>query len=92
MQGAGPEQSQVILSIIVEVGGDGAREDAAMTCQYPAEVVELMGPAACGALDAEGRAQLAVHLADCRDCREELRALRRVVRQLSALRQTGRVT
>lgn len=60
-----------------------------MTCQSPAEVVELMGPAASGALNADERAQLALHLADCPDCRDELLALRRVVRQLSVLRQTG---
>ena len=65
----------------------GEREDAMMTCLSPSEAVELMGPAACGALNAEERAQLALHLADCPDCHEELLALRRVVWALSALRQ-----
>lgn len=60
-----------------------------MTCRSPAEVLTLMGPAACGALDPEERAQLALHLADCPDCRAELSALRRVARQLSASRQNG---
>jgi anti-sigma factor RsiW len=61
-----------------------------MACRSPSEAVELMGPAACGALDAEERAQLALHLADCPDCRQELLTLRRVVRQLSVLRRTRR--
>ena len=61
-----------------------------MMCRSPAEVVELMGPAACGALNAEEGVQLALHLADCPACRDELLALRWVVRQLSVLRQTGR--
>ena len=63
-----------------------------MTCQSPAEVVELMGPAACGALDPEERAALGLHLVDCPDCRDELVALRRVVRQLSVLRRPDRAT
>jgi anti-sigma factor RsiW len=61
-----------------------------MTCRSPWEAADLLGPAACGALDVEERARLALHLADCRDCREELLALRRVVRQLSVLKQALR--
>lgn len=63
-----------------------------MTCRSPAEAGELMGPGACGALNARERVQLAFHLADCPACREELLALRRVVQQLSVLRQAGRAT
>jgi anti-sigma factor RsiW len=58
-----------------------------MTCHSPHEVVELMGPAAVGALDVEEQSQLDRHLAGCPDCREELPALRRVVTHLSALKQ-----
>jgi anti-sigma factor RsiW len=58
-----------------------------MRCNSPREVVELMGPAAFGALDVEEQSQLDRHLAGCAACREELPALRQVVMHLSALKQ-----
>jgi anti-sigma factor RsiW len=61
-----------------------------MACRSPAEVVELLGPAACDVLNADERDRLERHLADCPDCREELDALRRVVRLLSSLRAPPR--
>lgn len=61
-----------------------------MPCQSLADVVELLGGAASEALEEDERVRLDHHLADCRDCRDELVALRRVVRQLSVLRSTGR--
>lgn len=57
-----------------------------MTCHSPHEAVELMGPAAVGALDVEEQSQLDRHLAGCAACREELLVLGRVVTRLSALR------
>lgn len=60
-----------------------------MECRSPAEVVELLGPAACDALDAAERARLDHHLAICSECRGELITLRRVAERLAALRATG---
>lgn len=56
-----------------------------MTCHAPQETVELLGPAALGALGAEERASLREHLDTCADCRDELRSLGRVVMRLSVL-------
>lgn len=61
-----------------------------MACQSPGDVVELLGPAACDALEVDERARFDRHLADCPECRDELVALRSVVRQLSVLRSPGR--
>ena len=57
-----------------------------MECRLPAVAVQLLGPAACDALDAGERARLDRHLAECAKCRHELIALRRVVDCLSILR------
>ena len=61
-----------------------------MECRSPAEVVELLGPAACDRLDADERVRLDRHLAGCSACRDELIVLRRVVRRLSVLRAPDR--
>ena len=57
-----------------------------MACRSPAEVVELLGSAVCDALEVDERVRLDRHLAGCSECRDELIALRRVARRLSALR------
>ena len=59
-----------------------------MACRCPVDVVELLGPAACDALEVDERGRLDRYLAGCSECRDELTALRRVARRLSALRAT----
>lgn len=61
-----------------------------MTCPAHDEIAELLGGALSSSdvLDAREQARLEAHLSSCEPCRNELTALRRVVSQLEALRQT----